>query len=79
MIANIHSPAQRREFIKYQLRLQGTTLAEVGRELGVTTATMSQVYIGARRSDRIISALADRLGLPLEALATSGSEEAQKM
>lgn len=79
MIANIHSPAQRREFIKYQLRLRGTTLAKVGRELGVTTATMSQVCIGVRRSDRIINALADRLGMPPETFTHSDIEEGGTM
>lgn len=66
----IREDTQRREFIKYQLRLRGTSLAEVGRDLGVTTATMSQVCLGVRSSDRIITALAERLGLSVEELTS---------
>jgi len=31
-----HTPDMRREWIKYQLRLQGYTLADLGRELGLS-------------------------------------------
>jgi|GEM_PF-2156305 len=75
MTSNIHSPAQRREYIKYQLRLRGTCLAEISRELGVSTATMSQVCLGVRSSERIMSALAARLGVSPEALNRFGNEE----
>jgi len=78
MTSNIHSPAQRREYIKYQLRLRGTTLAEISRELGVSTATMSQVCLGVRRSDRVLSAIADRLGVSLEALRKLDNEEGRE-
>ena len=59
---------QRREFIKYRLRLNGSSLAQVSRELGVTTATMSQVCLGARTSNRILKTLELRLGLEPGAL-----------
>ncbi|WP_353014030.1 helix-turn-helix domain-containing protein [Ruegeria sp. SCP10] len=78
MTSNIHSPAQRREYIKYQLRLRGTTLAEISRELGVSTATMSQVCLGVRRSDRVLSAIADKLGVSLEALSKLDNEEGRE-
>lgn len=78
MTSNIHSPAQRREFIKYQLRLRGTTLAEVSRELGVSTATMSQVCLGVRSSERIMLEIAARLGVSPETLNNFGNEEGQE-
>jgi len=78
MTSNIHSPAQRREYIKYQLRLKGTNLAEVSRELGVSTAIMSQVCLGVRRSERIMSALAARLGVSPETLNSFGNGEGQQ-
>lgn len=68
MNKNECSHTQRREFIKYQLRLRGTCLAQVGRELGVSNATMSQVCLGVRRSERVLDALTRRLGLPAGAL-----------
>lgn len=64
-MANNRAYTQRREFIKYQLRLRGTSLAEVGRELGVSTATMSQVCLGVRTSERVLLAITEKLRLPV--------------
>ena len=54
-----------REYIKYQLRLRGTSLAVLGRELGVSTATVSQVCAGSRTSERITAAIERRLQVPI--------------
>jgi len=61
------SPTEMREFIKYQLRLRGSSLAEIGRELGVSTATVSQVCGGMRTSERIQRTIAKKLEAPVGA------------
>lgn len=68
MDKNTDSDTRRREFIKYQLRLKGTSLAQVGRDLGVTNATMSQVCLGVRTSERVLNEIARRIGMSPEAL-----------
>jgi lambda repressor-like predicted transcriptional regulator len=65
---SICSNAYRREYIKYQLRLRGTSLSQVGREIGVTTVTMSQVCLGIRTSERVWLELAHRLDVSTETL-----------
>lgn len=57
---------KRREYIKYQLRLRGTSLAALGRELGVSSATMSQVSAGERTSQRIMMAIEERLQVSVD-------------
>lgn len=54
------------ERIKMRLRLCGSSLAEVARELGVARTTVTSVSQGYRRSRRIESAIADKLGQPTE-------------
>lgn len=45
------------------LRVAGSSLAEVARELGVTGTTVTSVSQGYRRSRRIESAIASKLGV----------------
>jgi transcriptional regulator with XRE-family HTH domain len=59
---------KRREFIKYQLRLKGSSLAEISRELGITSATVSQVCSGERTSKRVLQAIADKLEISINVL-----------
>jgi len=59
---------KRREFIKYQLRLKGSSLAEISRELGVSSATVSQVCSGERTSKRVLQAIADKLEISINVL-----------
>ena len=51
-----------------RLRLAGSSLAAVARELGVRATTVTSVSQGYRRSRRIESAIAGKLGLTAEAL-----------
>jgi Ner family transcriptional regulator len=69
------SRARHREYIKYQLRMRGSSLAEVSRELGITAATVSQVCGGLRTSDRVLRAIAVKLGTSVEALRPERAEE----
>ncbi len=57
----VEDASARREFIKYALRLQGSSMAAVSRELGVTQSYVSQVCDGSRSSPRIRSAIAQKL------------------
>lgn len=52
---------QRHERIKTRLKLAGSSLAEVARELGVTGSTVTSVSQGYRRSRRIERAIAEKL------------------
>ncbi len=51
-----------------RLRLAGSSLAEVARELGVAGTTVTSVSQGYRRSRRIESAIADKLGVVASSL-----------
>ena len=62
-------PARRQhEWIKMELRLRGSSLADVARELGVTRSTVTAVCLGHRRSQRIESMIGMKLGMPVERL-----------
>lgn len=53
--------------IRDRLRSAGSSISDVARELGVAHATVTIVSQGHRRSHRIQSALANKLGLePIE-------------
>ncbi|MDX2273559.1 MAG: helix-turn-helix domain-containing protein [Cyanobacteriota bacterium] len=54
------------EAIKAQLRLNGSSLPVVVRELGVTKQTVNAVVAGKGRSKRIETAIAQKLGLRVE-------------
>lgn len=51
--AQIQSGENQREAIKYALRLQGLTLADVAKHLNISGATVSIVVKGERRSRRV--------------------------
>ena len=59
---------ERLERIKMELRLRGSSLTAIARELGVNPAIMTNVCKGVRRSRRIEAVIAQRLGRPLEKL-----------
>lgn len=54
-------PRAKHEHIKAELRIRGTSLAALGRDLKVTSAAMSMVSIGLNRSIRIETAIAGAL------------------
>lgn len=56
------------ERIKMQLRLKGSSLAEIARELKVAPTTVTIVSQGMRRSRRIEAAIAARLNVPVARL-----------
>lgn len=56
------------ESIKKRLRLHGSSLAEVARELAVTRTTVTAVSQGRSRSQRIEAAIAAKLGVTAEQL-----------
>lgn len=55
------APLQKHERIKMQLRLAGSSLANVARELGVRPTTVTSVCQGYRRSRRIEQLIAQKL------------------
>ncbi len=56
------------ERLKAELRIRGTSLAQIARELGVTDSALSLVGKGFHRSRRIEKALADAVDSMPEAL-----------
>lgn len=56
------------ERLKAELRIRGTSLAQISRDLGVTDSALSLVGKGFHRSRRIEKALADAVGTTPEAL-----------
>ncbi|MFA3920457.1 helix-turn-helix domain-containing protein [Ruegeria hyattellae] len=68
----MHQPTptdlRKHERIKFELRLAGTSLAEISRELGISQASVSTVSMGKRRSRKIQRAIANRLGRDPEQL-----------
>lgn len=56
------------ERVKAELRIRGTSLAQVSRELGVSDSWLTLVGKGFYRSKRIEKALADALGTTPEKL-----------
>ena len=58
------APARRQhEHIKMRLRLQGSSLAAIARELSVARTSVTAVCQGAHRSKRIEAAIAAKLGV----------------
>lgn len=53
---------EQHELVKMRLRLAGSSLAEIARELSVTPTTVTIVSQGQRRSRRIEQAIAAKLG-----------------
>ena len=59
---------KRHERIKMQLRLAGTSLAKIARELDVQPSTVASVSRGKSRSRRIEARIAAVLAIPAERL-----------
>lgn len=53
------------ELIKANLRLAGTSCAEIAKDLGVSRVTVSTVIHRRSTSARVEHAIAERLGLPV--------------
>ncbi len=59
---------KRHERIKMALRLAGSSLSQIARELGVQASTVASVSRGTCRSRRIEAAISGKLGLAPERL-----------
>ena len=59
---------RKHERVKFQLRLVGSSLAEVSRRIGVTQGAVCMVSIGRKRSKIIEAAIAAELGQSPEEL-----------
>jgi lambda repressor-like predicted transcriptional regulator len=59
---------QQHERIKMQLRLHGSSLADVARDLSVARTSVTAVSQGLHRSRRIEAAIAGKLGVTPEQL-----------
>ena len=56
----ISSDVNKRELVKARLRTNGTSMSQIGRELGLKPSTISSVVAGAR-SRKVERAIADAL------------------
>ncbi len=56
----ISSDVNKRELVKACLRTNGTSMSQIGRELGLKPSTISSVVAGAR-SQKVERAIADAL------------------
>lgn len=65
---HMREPIRQHERIKCRLRLKGSSLAQIARDLNVTPTTVTIVSQGFRRSRRIESAIALRLGVTVDQL-----------
>ena len=73
------SPAiEQHEHIKLRLRLMGSSLAEVARELCVAATTVTSVSQGHRRSRRIEKHIAAKLGVGVSELWTDRYPQARR-
>jgi lambda repressor-like predicted transcriptional regulator len=59
---------QQHERVKMQLRLRGSSLAQIARDLAVARTSVTSVCQGRHRSRRIECAIAEKLGLRPEQL-----------
>lgn len=64
----MHEEIKKHERIKMELRLAGSSLSQIARELGVQTSTVASVSRGTCRSRRIQAAISHKLGLEPEHL-----------
>lgn len=53
---------QHHEFLKFQLRSAGTSMAQVARKLGISQSSVTVVSQGYRRSHRVQEEIARQLG-----------------
>lgn len=65
------------ERLKAELRIRGTSLAQISRDLGVSDSALTLVGKGFHRSLRIERALADAVGSTPQALFPDRYEEVQ--
>ena len=68
----MHEPSKKaldaHERLKAELRIRGTSLAEIARDLNVSDSALTLVGKGFHRSQKIEKALADAVGMQPEAL-----------
>ena len=62
-LTQMQADVEKHEKIKMLLRLSGSSLSQIARELSVAPTTVTTVSQGYRRSKRIETAIATRLGL----------------
>lgn len=60
-LTRLQRARKQHERIKMRLRMAGTSLAQIARDLGVAATTVTSVSQGARRSRRIENAIAHHL------------------
>ena len=59
---------EQHERLKAELRIRGTSLAKISRDLGISGTSMSLVGLGKHRSKRVERAIAEALGTTPEQL-----------
>ncbi|WP_045393573.1 helix-turn-helix domain-containing protein [Falsirhodobacter sp. alg1] len=59
---------QQHEFLKFQLRLAGSSMAKIAQLLGISQSSVTVVSQGYRRSHRVQLEIAEHLGTTPEAL-----------
>lgn len=67
-MSNSSDERKQHERLKAELRIRGTSLAQLGRDLGVSGTSMSLVGLGKHRSARIEAAIAKALDTTPQAL-----------
>lgn len=67
------------EALKMELRLRGSSLAAIGRQVGVSRTTMSLVGLRKLSVPKVEGAIADALGVPVTDLFEPIEKEGAKM
>ena len=78
MHTDLKSAFEQHERLKAELRIRGTSLAQIGRALGVSATSVSLVGLGKHRSKRIERAIAEALGTTAEELYPARYREGSK-
>lgn len=60
---------EQHEFLKFQLRLAGSSMAKIARLLGISQSSVTVVSQGYRRSHRVQREIAEQLGTTPEELS----------
>jgi len=68
---------EKHSLLKFRLSQNGTSMAKIARELGITNSSVTVVSQGYRRSKRVEKALAEALNTTPELLFPSRYEETQ--
>ena len=66
------------ELRKAELKIRGTSLAQLSRELGVSGTSMTLVSLRKHRSQRIENALAEALEVTVSELFADGNNKSEK-